>query len=401
MKKAIITTIVVLSYIQINAQNLTGVVYDKTTKQPIPGVYVYLDGTTIGDITANSGRFTLSIKQMINTKLVLRHIVYNTIVIETPFIHLSDTIYMEEQVNMLSEVTVQADRFSRRQKLKAFREQFLGTTQAGNSCKIVNEDDIQFSFNMATKTFFASSDKPIEVINEYLGYRIFFTLEDFWTEYSSVTLAPDKAKRTFCMTKTLFTDLKPDDIRIKKRRDDIYEESTKNFFKNLAYNPLFGGVYLEELDDFLAQGFDGETISKETKNPVFRIYNEDKAEINPRSYFIIKDTLSQKMIRLSDSIIEKENPDNSILRISVLHREKANETYYRQANPIIGSSTLVVNGGSNNSLAYGNHSSGIRFFTDTLLIDQYGNIDKVDKVFFSGLMGRIRMGDSLPMEYEP
>ena len=381
MKKIFIIIIIVLSCIQINAQTLSGVVYDKATKQPIPGVNVYLDGTSIVDVTENSGKFTLSVKQIINTKLVLRLLTYHTLIIEEPFKHLPDTIYMEEQITMLGEVTVQADRFSRRQKLRAFSEQFLGTTQAGSSCRIVNENEIQLSFHLPTKKLLASSDKPIEVINEYLGYRVLFTLDDFWAEYSDVTLSSDKALQTFCMIRTLFTDLKPNDIRIKRRRDDIYEESTKNFFKNLAYNPLFGSNTSE-----------GEKLREAKQNPIFRLY-KDGTQINPYSYFIIRDTLSQKMIYLSDSIIEKENPDNSMLRISVLHREKANETYYRQANSS-NSSILFVNGDSN-------YSSGIRFFTNSLLVDRYGNIDQVDKVFFSGLMGRIRMGDLLPMEYEP
>ena len=396
MKNVFIVTIVVLSCIQINAQTLTGVVYDKATKQPIHGAYVYLDGTQIVDVTDNSGKFTLTTKQVINTKLVLRLMTYHTLIFEEPFKHLPDTIYMEEQFTMLGEITVQADRFSRRQKLRAFREQFLGTTQAGNSCRIVNEDDIQIWFNVATQTLFASSDKPIEIINSYLGYRVLFTLDEFWTKYSDVTLNSNRALNTYCFWRASFTDLNPNDMRIKKRRDDIFEESPRNFFKNLAYNPLFGGVYFEELDEFLAQGFDGETISKETKNPFFKIYKDD-VQINPRSHFIIKDTLSQKMIHIPDSILDKSPPDNSLLKINVVHREKASETYDIRSNLSSNDPSTVIIITVNNL----RHSSGVRFFTNTLLVDQYGNIDQTDKVFFTGLMGRIRAGDMLPLDYEP
>jgi hypothetical protein len=72
-----------------------------------------------------------------------------------------------------------------------------------------------------------------------------------------------------------------------------------------------------------------------------------------------------------------------------LHREIASETYSTNRLP----TNMMITG-----IPY---SSGIRFFTNTLLIDQYGNIDKVDKVFFSGFMGKRRAGDMLPMEYEP
>jgi len=396
MKKALIFTIVILSCIQINAQTLTGMVYDKDTKQPILGVYVYLDGTSIVDVTDNSGKFTLAVKQMINTKLVLRHLGYNTLIIEEPFNNLPDTIYMEEQFTMLGEVFVQADQFSRRQRLRAFREQFLGTTQAGSSCRIVNEDDIQIWFNVATQTLFASSDKPIEIINSYLGYRVLLTLDEFWTKYSDVTLNSNRALNTYCFWRASFTDLNPNDMRIKKRRDDIFEESTRNFFKNLAYNPLFGGVFFEEFDDFLEQGFDIQLISNETKNPFFKIYKGD-VQINPRSHFIIKDTLSQKMINIPDSILDKGNLDNSLLKINVSHREKASETYDIRSNLSSNDPSTVIIITVNNL----RHSSGIRFFTNTLLVDQYGNIDQTDKVFFTGLMSRIRAGDMLPLDYEP
>ena len=379
----------------------SGTVYDKATNQPIPDVYVSFNGTTAYTITDNSGKFELTFAQRLNTQLVFSHIAYNIVINENPFDELPERIYMEQKLNILGEVTVQADRFSRRQKLQAFREQFLGMTQAGRSCKIVNEDDIQLSFNMATKTFFASSNKPIEVINEYLGYRVFVTLDDFWAEYSSVTLNSDRAMKTFCKMNTLFIDLRQGDTRIKKRRDDIYEESTRNFFKNLAYNPLFSSdteVLLNRFGHFLAAGreviIDGEKLEKAKEPPFFIIY-KDRTPVVFRSYFTVKDTLSQKMICLSDTIIEKENPDNSILKISVLHREKANETYY-QVNLSSNSPTnvLVVN-------EQPIYFSGIRFFTDTLLVDKYGNIYQFDKVFFSGLMGRMRMGDTLPLEYEP
>ena len=111
MKEVLVYIIVVLLCIQANAQTLTGVVYDNETKQPIPDVYVFIGGTQIIDITTNSGQFSLTIQQMIvNPKLVLSHISYNTLIIDDPFNNLPDTIYMEEQVNALEEVTVSARR---------------------------------------------------------------------------------------------------------------------------------------------------------------------------------------------------------------------------------------------------------------------------------------------------
>jgi len=354
MKKAIAITIVILLCIQANAQTLSGVVYDKATKQPVQGAYVYLNGTSIVNLTDNSGKFSLTVRQTINTQLVFSHITYNLVNIEDPFNNLPDTIYMEERPNTLREVIVHGDPFSRQQKLRAFREQFLGITQAGRSCRIVNEDDIQVWYNVPTKTLFASSNQPIEVINEYLGYRTLFTLVDFKTEYSSVTLNRNRVQQSYYAVLTSFTDLKPDDIRIKKRRDDVYVTSTRNFFKCLAYDPFF--------------------ILDTTDDPIFWVY-EGRNQIDFNSHFIINDTISQKAIKISNALIEKENPDDSLLRINISHYDSDNRGF--------------------------RYYSRISFFTNTLLVDQYGNIDKIDKVTFEGRLGRARAGNMLPLNYVP
>ena len=406
MKRTLVFIIIILSCCHINAQTLTGVVYDQATKQPIPGVYVYFDGTSIVDATDNSGRFTLTVKQMINTNLVFRHLAYQTLIIEDGlYMYLPDTIYLEERpLATLGEITVRADSYSRRQRLRAFREQFLGMTQAGRSCKIVNEDDIEVWFNVSSKTLMASSDKPIEVINEYLGYRILFTLADFKVEYSSVTLDPNKVQKIYFAVSSSFTDLNPNDISIKMRRDNVYEESPNYFFKSLAYD------------------------SNPSSNHVFKIY-KGESQTDSRSYFTVKDTLSLKMIHINANMIERRNPDRSLLRISVVHREKPEaegyyrEMYYlRQGNPnnpnfaqsnnnrANSSSGVYANNFVNSPFELNNlqnenrmnyYRSDVSFFTNSLLVDQYGNIDQFDKVIFSGLMGWMRAGDMLPKEYEP
>ena len=339
MKKVIIIIIIALSCCRMNAQTLTGTVYDKITNQPIPDVYVYLDGTTINVITNNAGRFELTVKNILNTKLVLYHISYQTVIIENPFEHLPEKIFMEERLNMLTEVSIQADRFTREQKLKAFKEQFLGTTQAGRSCKIQNEDDIRIWFNVQTKTLMASSDHPIEVINEYLGYKILFTLVDFRVAYSYVSLNREYARQSFFAVTTSYTDLNPNDRRIKRRRDEIYDRSSTFFFKNLANNTLNESGF-----SIFKGGF----------------------PVDHSLYFTTKDTLPLKIIRLI--------PERGSINTATPPRF---------------------------SLLYRRRQSDIIFYTDAFLVDQYGNIDQIDRVMFSGLMGQNRAGDMLPLEYEP
>ena len=377
MKKLIIAIVIVLLCCRINAQFLFScTVYDKTTNQPIPDVYVSLNGTIAYVITDNSGKFELALAQRINTLIVFSHIAYHTVIIENPFDEFPEEIYMEQRLNMLSDVVVSVkglpeyvDPFTRQQKLRAFREQFLGTTRAGKSCMIMNEGDIELRYNVQTNTLYASSENPIVVLNEYLGYMISFTLVDFRIEYAirqnwhertqrptpvsrsyddvgrviysfpveenSLILSNSyKVQRCYYLVTSLFTDLSPDDRRIKSRRDDVYEQSSTLFFKNIANNTL--------------------------KESNFRIYENRRRQVVDQSlYFTIEDTLSLKKLRLI--------PDSGTT-INVRHRNKP---------------------------------SSLHFFTDTLFVDRYGNIDQYYNVIFRGMMGEAKIGEMLPLDYEP
>ena len=344
LQKLIIVVILLLWRCYAGAQEITitGVVCDEDTKLPVSSAHVYLDGTSIKTTTNNSGRFELQPKSVINSKLVIQHVSYETAIIDRPFEGLSDTLYINERVETLNEVTVVADRFSRRQKMQAFREQFLGTSSAGRSCTIKNEDDIQLYFNMNSQKLLAFSDKPIVVVNNYLGYEISFMLVDFWVQYGTFggvsirgvsTLDKSNAQSSFLAVVSSFSDIASDNSRIKQRRDDAYEQSANYFFKCFANNAL-------------------------TENE-FGVFN-NRHLVNYQDYFSITDTLSQKTI----SII----PDTDI--------NKAEEM---QFEPKPAGFITVLN--------RKNVRSDIFFMTNSFLVDQYGNIDQIDKILFDGRMG--------------
>ena len=346
----IIIVIVLLWHSLASAQVITGIVCDKTTKLPVSDVYVYLDGTFINTITNSSGRFELTTKSVINTKLVLHHLSYETTIIDHPFEGLPDTLYIKEQVKTIREVTVSAERFTREQKMKAFREQFLGMSRAGKSCTITNEDDIQLKVDRQLRLF-ASSDKPIVVVNDYLGYTITFILIDFWVQYGSSTrLDNDYAQSSFFSVVSLFTDMAPDNRRIKRRRDNAYELSSNHFFKSFANDSL--------------------------KEYNFRVFNKSWP-VDYRQYFTVKDTLSQKLIII--------NPDTDI--------QKKKEWY---TGPKLSGIISVL---LRRNLLRQNVQSDIYFMTDSFLVDRYGNINQIDKISFVGQMAANRAGNMLPIDY--
>jgi len=357
-QKIIVALIMFLWHCFVNAQVISGVVCDETTKKPVADVQVYLDGTSINTITNTMGRFELRSRSVLNTKLVLHHLLYKTAIINNPFGRIPDTLFIQERLYDLPEFTVLADRFSRAQKMKAFREQFLGVTRAGKSCVIQNEDDIQLTVNMQTGRLLASSENPIVVVNDYLGYRVSFILVDFWVQYglSFVSLNDDYVQSSFFAVVSYFEDLTPENRRIKRRRDNTFELSSNYFFKSFANDSL-----------------------KENK---FTLFNK-QFPMDHRQYFSIKDTMMQKMICI---IPETDINKNKTFKSGTITIRAIN------SGPELTGVVSVLNRRK--------IQSDIYFMTDSFLVDRYGNIDTIDKISFSGQMGELRAGDMLPIDYE-
>ena len=146
--KCIIFNIIFCSLLySLQAQTIEGVVYDTKTKETITGVAIYFDGTSIITTSDSDGKFRLSVESKINASLVFSHLSYELLTIERPFEHSENKFYLNEKVNTLNEVRVVADRYSRTEKMKAFKEQFLGKSEAGKSCVIINEDDIDLKYD--------------------------------------------------------------------------------------------------------------------------------------------------------------------------------------------------------------------------------------------------------------
>lgn len=358
----------------LQSQTLIGKVIDSKTKLPISQVSVYLNGTSVRTMTDEDGMFALGVEKIINTDLIISHVAYNMISIPNPYAEIPDIIYLSERTNALDEVIVVADRFSRKQKLKLFRKHFLGMTNAGKSCKILNEDDIYLYYNSNNNKLTASSDSPLVIRNKYLGYEVQFTLIDFYIQYSSPPFenlhANELTVKTltsgdvfsgffdkdaasfdeevaFIRGTTSFVDLEPDSKKIEKRRKNVYKHSSGAFFKNLA------DYSLTESD--------------------YKIFNKG-FQVNPDNYFFAKDTVSMKKIFL--------------LRNTDINRELEVD----MSEPVKGIIDILYEK---------NKRSKVVFLTDSFLIDQYGNTNAIDKLWFSGNMGNQRAGDMLPLEYEP
>lgn len=318
------------------SQSVSGTIYDEN-KKPLAGANIYFDGTTIATISNEKGNFVLSTSVKLNSLLVISYMGYQTQYISNATSQ-PITIILKESNNTLNEVIIQKDKFTRKEKMQLFKEEFLGRTDNAKLCVIANEDAIHFKYDAASKTIKAFSDVPLQITNPSLGYKIVYELVNFEVQFHGETLEPTTITRSFYAGLSYFT-IQRDSEFILKNRLKSYQGSQLHFFRSLVNDQLFK-------DDF-------RLIKKK------RVMKQSKI-------FELSDVTDYKMVNvLSDS---KTNLENNEFK----------EVIY---------------------VLYGHNQSSILFLTDRFYVDKFGNNSNIEDIVFTGDFSFRKVGDMLPMNY--
>lgn len=319
------------------AQVVKGKVVDEKN-QPLPGANIYFDGTSIATIADKDGAFQLQYGGKINSILAVSFIGYQTHYIKDYDNGKELKIVLKEAVNILKEVVLKKDRFSRKQKLKLFREQFLGQTAVGRKAKIENEDDLYFDYDEKTNTFKAYSDKPLIINNALLGYKINYELVDFEVKFFSTSISSSDVNRSFYSGISRYEETETNP-KILKQRQKCYEGSQLHFFRNLVNN-------IWDKDNFLL--FVG------------------SFQDNPNNYF-------------------KITGDSDIKQVFVTKQNKS----------LVGKKFVA----EFNLLYKKKQQSKIIFETDTFFVDQFGNNSNIENIIFSGHIAQLKVANMVPLNY--
>lgn len=320
------------------SQTVSGTVYDKSTNKALPGASVYLDGTTIGDVSDFNGFFELNTAKIINTPLIISYTGYKTVIITPAEFKKISKIYLEQKANQLKEIMLATDIWSRERKLRIFKTEFLGQSKNAAYCTISNEKDIQLVHNSTTKTLIAYCDKPIIIKNRYLGYTIYYNLTEFeiifnQNDFTSSNGLISSSKQIYIEGYSFFSNLKKETKKRKiLNRKKTYEGSRIHFLHSLANKKL-------------------------TENN-FEIYYESWL-VNPYKYFDLS---------LENNLTKVEV---SIESLSVLYKRSMQSKI-----------TFVLQDGICN-----------------FYIDKSGNHTPPKNINFSGDFGFKRMSDLLPLNY--
>lgn len=349
----------VATYFSSYSQILEGNIFDKLSEKPIESATVYLDGTTISTITDKDGYFKINASGNNQSTLVVSFVGYVSLKIENPFQYKKIKSYLEEDSITMDEVFIGKSIFTRKSMLKVFREQFLGKSKAGLSCKIENEDDIDLFFDEQTNTLSASSRVPLRVKNSYLGYEVFFDLVDFTLNYSQPKLDSFYLRRSAFSGTSFFKDISKRNKSDKKRKESFLG-STPHLMMTIA----------------------NESWQKEK----FALF-VDKFQADPKLYFKVQDTLGIKLVTLI------KEPETTV----PIYKPVADVDYTKPMKlEIMGYEEKKVNF---NILYDGNKQSRADFLNKEFIVDENGNYSPVYVVMFGGYLGSQKLGDMLPSDY--
>ncbi|MFY0483161.1 carboxypeptidase-like regulatory domain-containing protein [Flavobacterium sp. PLA-1-15] len=357
--KLILLLVFILSNTVMVAQVLEGTVVDSKTKETLPGATVYLDGTTISTITDPNGYFKIYTKNN-NASLVVSFVGYSTYRLDNTLQYAGKKlkVLLEEESIHLDEVVVGRGPFSRKQMMKVFKEEFLGESKAGRSCKILNENDIVLYYDVTNNTLNATARNPLKIVNKHLDYEVNFDLEDFKVFYTYKSLSKFNQSRSFFAGTTFYKDISKNKRADKKRKEAFYGSAT-HFALTVANN-----AWQENETRLFVEGF----------------------QVNPNDYFQMKDTLGLKKVTLIkepqkevSSVKVQENLNNTI-RLSKTKNNKFVKTNF--------------------NILYKKDKQSIVEFTDKVIyVDRNGNYSPIYGILYGGYIGSLKAGDMLPVDY--
>ena len=390
-------------------RTLEATLIDEATRKPVSNVHVYLDGTNIGTTTDSLGIFRISVSNVVNSSLVISHILYEKIIIPDPFREaLPEVIYMEEIISDISELIISAnikiDRKKRREMLDIFRIQLLGNDHAA-LVKIVNEDDIVLTHNKEQQELIAYSKKPLEIVNNYLKYRILWELIEFRISYSDQTVHNNSIQHVSYSGTAYFMDIGNNSKSLRTSRQEVFKKSSRHFFHLLAQKQMKVDPHTQKIEDL-------------SSFYVFEMYDTYIKLVNPEKYFIVKEaphdpTTKMAIIRpemkdsvtndLSIYVIDKES-----LKLMTLQPVSKNAEKYdlekieeKEYGYMYYKNIRYLDNRTRKELAFipFENYSKITFSADTFHIDAYGNTNLYNNIQIDYKLSSQRLSNLLPIDY--
>jgi hypothetical protein len=208
--------------------NITGIVINDASGEPLAGASVYINNSTIGSTTGSDGSYTLVNVMPGTYDIIVTFVSFEAIIhrVSVGVKPMKVTFRMNEKVTQMRNILVMSDEL-RRNRIEKFRQLFLGITLAAERSRILNEDDILFEGGEKKGEIIAFSEEPLIIVNRELGYRIYFELKEFYLD--------EVEGLSYFIGYTRFEDLGgSNDRKWARKRMQYYLGSTMHFYHSLT-----------------------------------------------------------------------------------------------------------------------------------------------------------------------
>lgn len=220
----------------VKKHEVSGIVLDKETGDPIPTANVYLSQTTIGSYTKHDGTFEFQTKLSGIHTLVISYIGYKTETRELNF-YTNKSPYFEIELSLdpieMDEVEITASNEEWQDHFNLFKKNFIGETGIAADTEIENPWVIGFEED-EDGNLIAYSQRPIIIINNALGYKLSVDLIEFrW---------PRNGETGYYLFHSSYKEMDPERgwqrRSWERKRKEVYHGSFEHFLQSLYNDDL-------------------------------------------------------------------------------------------------------------------------------------------------------------------
>jgi hypothetical protein len=278
----------------------------------------------------------------------------------------SVSIALQVKTTMLKEVVIGGNAKIRKLSYEVFKKAFLGTSANGKQCVILNPNVINFTNKKGV--LLADADEFLIIENKNLGYRIKYLLKDFGYNFT-IGLALYNGE-------TVFEEMQGDEKMKRqwaKNRLETYKGSMMHFLRSVYNNKLLAeGYYARPIYSFVS--------IKDGRTNKLKYLNRVIVDTRP----VLLDTLVTTIDTSFKSL--KFKP------LYVLYDPKAlAKVKFDYQTPLDLKSVELDN----------KNGTIMKLYLKEAVIDQKGSFTDYRAFYVEGAFGRRRVGDQLPVEYQP
>lgn len=363
-----------------HSPSISGIITDADTKEPLAYANIFIANSSIGCASDNNGYFEIKNLPFGSFEIVASVIGYEINKTKIDIVNtdkLSINFKLKHKAIPFPEVTVTTKDFrKRKQQLAKFRKNFLGVSQNSKKTYINNEDVIQFNDDEfgVLKAF---ANEPLEIINNSLGYSIYYILEDFelTLEHVRYTGYPHFVE----LTATSYYD----SIEWAENREWTYTGSLRHFLTTICENyEITQGDSIER-----ATMFHFPDVMKYRIKVTYR----DTTHIEDQGFYVLqvdspfsKDkAINRQLVNTNWFLIETDNPIEMNLKF-----DNYLEVYYD--NEFFPFKKRI---GSNKKISW------INIVNNSTILDKQGRYYDIYSIETSGIWSKERVADMLPFDY--